>query len=124
MVLTMTDRSEDRNDQDDRPLTSAEMIKRAKDSVDDEIDIEGLENIDLDIPVEDEFPEPIPKLETGRPKQAARPRRTISAYDTDVDPFDRDEKPASSRAIAVAVVAALVLVGIGLAVLFYLTNGS
>lgn len=113
----------DRSSDQDEPLTSAEMIKRAKDAVDDEIEIEGLENIEVDIPVEDEFPEPIPSLDTGRRRQAERPRRTISAYDTDVDPFDRDERPASRGVVlAVAVLAILIVAG-GLAVLFYVTNG-
>lgn len=118
------DEEHNEDDKDDRPLTSAELIKQAKEAVRDEPDIEGLDDIAIDIPVEQEFPEPIPSLDT-RPRQAARPRRTVSAYDTGtVDPFDRDEGPASMRSIIVAVIAAILLISIGAAVFFAAMTGS
>jgi hypothetical protein len=111
-----------RDDDRDRAPTSDELLKRAKQDIgaggSDAIDdiVSDLQDIEVDVPVEDEFPEPIPRMET-RPERAQRPRRVISAYETGEDPFDRDERPPNVRAVVVAI-AALLLLAIGGVVAF------
>jgi hypothetical protein len=108
----MTDRS--RDEDRDRPLSSEELIRRAKEDIgaggSSEIDriVSDLNDIEVDVPVADEFPKPIPRMET-RTKQPQRPRRVISAYETDDDPFDRDDRPTNVRAAVVAMTALLLL---------------
>jgi hypothetical protein len=108
----MSDRSKD--DDRDRPLTSDELLKRAKRDIgaggSDEIDriVSDLDDIEVEVPVADEFPKPIPRMET-RPTQPQRPRRVISAYDGEDDPFDRDDRPTNIRAVVVAITALLLL---------------
>lgn len=110
--------SERSNDEDRKePLSSEELIRRAKESLagrpdDDAIDeiVSDLENIEVDVPVEEEFPDPVPRFESGR-TEPRRPRRVTSTYDTldaDDDPFERDVGP-SRRAIVAALLALLLL---------------
>ncbi|HSM00840.1 MAG TPA: hypothetical protein VK960_00150 [Acidimicrobiia bacterium] len=106
---------------DDRePLTSEEMIRQArgkvtessedllrqaKESVSEVPDIEGLENIAVDIPVADEFPEPIPQIQTSRPRRVRRQRTEIPQ-----GPISRD---SASRVTAMALAAVILLIAIG-----------
>ena len=105
---------------DDRPLSSEEMIRRARgeqtESSDDLIrearesvtempEIEGLENIEVEIPVADEFPEPVPQIQTSRTRRVPRqpvqmPRGPIST--------DR-----ATRAVVFAVALMIMLIVIG-----------
>lgn len=114
----------DTSREEDQSLSSAELVKRAKEAVsgtpdDDAIAdiVSDLEDIDVDVPTEDRFPEPIPDLQTRpRSKPSQRPRRVTSAYDMDdiesgVDPFDRDGGPPQARAFIVALIALLVVAG-------------
>ena len=72
---------------DDRPLSSEEMIRKARgeradssdalirearESVSDLPDIEGLDDIAVEIPVADEFPEPLPQIQTTRTRRVRR----------------------------------------------------
>lgn len=110
----MTDRSKK------EPLSSDELIRQAKEGLHGEVSdsaiqdiVDDLENIDVDVPVEDSFPEPIPDYETRsgrRPQRQQEPRRVISAYDAvEDDPFDRDDRPTNARAVIVAITALLLL---------------
>jgi hypothetical protein len=109
----------------DEPLGSDELIRRAKESLagrpdDDAIDqiVSDLENIEVDVPIEEEFPEPVPRFERGR-SEPRRPRRVTSTYDTldtDDDPFERDAGP--SRRAIVGALLALLLLAAGAALVF------
>lgn len=106
---------------DDRPTSSEEMIRRARDrraessedlirqakeSVEEMPDIEGLADIEMEIPVADEFPEPIPQIQTSRPRRVRRqpptpvPRGPVST--------DR-----ATRAVVFAVAIMVMLIAIG-----------
>jgi hypothetical protein len=107
---------------DDEPLSSEEMIERArgeraasseellqeaKESVAEVPEIEGLANIEIDIPVASEFPDPIPQIQ-NRPRRVHRPSTAIPQ-----GPFSTDRAP---RAIVVAIAAVILLITIGVLV--------
>lgn len=111
------------DDKDRDALSSAEMIRRAKDELDEaaegsEIDkiVSDLEDLEVDLPVAERYPEPIPTLDTSRPRAENTERRIPSAYDVTDDPFDRDDAPARLRVVVLAAVAVLIL-GVAMAVL-------
>jgi hypothetical protein len=101
------------------------MIRRAKDdlieaSENSEIEkiVSDLEDLEVAVPVAERYPEPIPKLETGRPRRPQPvERRVPSSYDQKEDPFDRDDTPVRLRA-AVFAALALLVIGVAVAVLF------
>ena len=105
---------------DDRGLSSEEMIRRAaggrtessddlireaKDSVSEVPDIEGLENIEVEIPVAERFPEPIPEIQTSRPRRVRRQPTRIPQGPVSTD--------RASRAIVFAVALMIMLIAIG-----------
>ena len=105
---------------DDEPLSSEEMIERARgerstsseellqearESVAEPPEIEGLDDIAVDIPVASEFPHPIPQIQANRPRRVHRPSPVIPQ-----GPFSTDRAP---RAIVVAIAAVILLIAIG-----------
>ncbi|MEX2322291.1 MAG: hypothetical protein WEA29_00755 [Acidimicrobiia bacterium] len=111
--------------QDRDALSSSEMIRRAKHDLSDavensEIDkiVSDLEDLEVAVPVAERYPEPMPRLDTGRPRRPQPvERRVPSSYDPKDDPFDRDDTPVRLRA-AVFAALALLVIGVAVAVLF------
>jgi hypothetical protein len=108
---------------DREPLSSSEMIRRAKEDLDEaagssEIDqiVADLEDLEVKVPVAERYPEPIPSLDTGRPRRPQpAPRRVPSSYDPTDDPFDRDDQK-TRQGLVVAVALALLLFGAAVAI--------
>jgi hypothetical protein len=89
----------------ERTVSSDELIAQAKESVSEAPDIAGLENITIDIPVADRFPEPIPEIQTSRPRRVGRQQTQIPE-----SPFSSD--PGSRMAVA-ALAAIIMLIAVG-----------
>jgi hypothetical protein len=86
--------------------SSDDLIRRARDTVSDEPDLAGLENIEIEIPIADEFPEPIPQIQT-----ASRPRRVRRRpTQAPTGPVSSDD---ASRVVVFAVALMVMLIAIG-----------
>lgn len=115
--------------QDREALSSAEMIRRAKGDLSEaaansEIDqiVSDLEDLEVAVPVAERYPDPIPRLDTGRPRRPQpAARRVRSSYDPADDPFDRDEQQARP---ALVVALALALLIFGAAIAFFAAAAS
>lgn len=90
--------------------SSESLIEQAKESVTHTPDIKGLEEIAVSIPVAGTFPEPLPKLQTGRPRRVTRSPAPLPQ-----GPISTDKAP---RAVVMAVAAVILLIAIGVAVAF------
>jgi len=105
---------------DDRELSSEEMIRQArggrtdssdalirdaKESVSETPDIAGLDDIGVEIPVADRFPEPIPEFQTSRPRRVRRQPTRIPQGPVSTD--------RASRVIVFAVALMVALIAIG-----------
>jgi len=111
----MSDRSER------KPTSSEEMIRQAKQGLDDAVHdsaideiVADLENIGTKSSPADRYPDsgtpPAKRVESTE-----RPRRVASAYD---DPFDRDSKAKVVKRPGVAIAAAVFLILIGAFIAF------
>lgn len=90
--------------------SSEDLLRQAKESVTEIPDIEGLENIEVDIPVADEFPEPIPEIQTSRPRRVRRQSTQVPQ-----GPISSDSTPRVA-VFALAMVALLIAIGVFVAV--------
>ena len=114
----MSDRSER------KPTTSEEMIRQAKQQLDDAVQdsaineiVADLENIGTKYSPAERYPDsgsrPATRVDSGRP------RRVASAYDEADDPFDRDTKSGAAKRPGVAIAAAILLILIGAFIAFF-----
>jgi hypothetical protein len=89
----------------ERTQSSDDLIEQAKESVSAVPDIAGLENIAIDIPVADRFPEPIPEIQTRRPLRVGRQQTQLPE-----SPFSSDR---GSRMAVAALAAIIMLIAVG-----------
>jgi len=94
-----------------RTESSEDLLRQAKESVSELPEIEGLSDITIDIPVADEFPEPIPEIQTG-----SRPRR-VRRQPTQIPhgPISSDAAPKVA-VFAAAMVILLIAIGVFVAI--------
>jgi hypothetical protein len=92
----------------DRQTASSEsLIEQAKNAVAETPDI-GLEEIEVSIPVAENFPKPLPTIQTGRPRRVVRsPARLPQG------PISTDKAP---RAVVIAAAVLILLIAFGVAV--------
>lgn len=116
------DRSEPLSSQDmierargKQTASSDELLQQAKDAVTEEPDIEGLDNIEVKVPVADTFPEPIRPLQTSRPRRVERAPTQLPK-----GPISNDQAP---KAVLVAIAAFILLIAAGVAFAALATGG-
>ncbi|MEX1209023.1 MAG: hypothetical protein WEE36_10565 [Acidimicrobiia bacterium] len=87
--------------------SSESLIEQAKNAVSETPDI-GLGEIEVSIPVADNFPKPLPTIQTGRPRRVVRPPARLPQ-----GPISTDKAP---RAVVIAVAVFILLIAVGVAV--------
>lgn len=90
-----------------KTVSSDELLKQAREAVSDTPDIEGLDDIEVTIPVADTFPAPIRPMQTARPRRVERPQTELPK-----GPISTDQTP---RFLLVAVAALILLIAAGVA---------
>jgi hypothetical protein len=88
--------------------SSEDLIEAAKEAVANTPEIGDLANIDVSVPIEETFPEPLPRLETARPRRVQRQRVQLPQ-----GPISTDKAP---RALVVAVATLILLIAVGVAI--------
>jgi hypothetical protein len=87
--------------------SSESLIEQAKNAVAETPAI-GLERIEVSIPVAENFPKPLPTIQTGRPRRVVRPPARLPQ-----GPISTDKAP---RAVVIAVAVFILLIAVGVAV--------